>query len=121
MTKKILIVEDNDLNRRLFNDVLASEGYDTVTSTGEEDIAILARSLLPDLILMDIRLRAGDGLEMTRRIKDDALTRKIPVIAVTGCAMAGDQERIMAEGCVDYLAKPVSLSGFLSSVRRHLH
>lgn len=121
MRKKVLIVEDNALNLRLFNDLLAAEGYDTVTSTGAEDVAVLAREVLPDLILMDIRLSHGDGMETTRRIKGDAATRRIPVIAVTGCAMAGDEERIRANGCDDYLAKPVSLEGFLSSVRRHLH
>ncbi|WP_340107195.1 response regulator [Pikeienuella sp. HZG-20] len=121
MVKKVLIVEDNDLNLRLFNDLLASEGYDTVTSTGEGDVAGLARSILPDLILMDIRLKSADGLETTRRIKSDVATRSIPVIAITGCAMAGDEERIRATGFADYLTKPVSLAGFLSSVRRHLH
>lgn len=121
MRKKVLIVEDNDLNLRFFNAVLASEGYDTVTSTGAEDVPALARTAKPDLILMDMRHRGGDGLETTRRIKADEATRRIPVIAVTGCALAGDEQRIRAEGCDDYLVKPVSLEGFLSSVRRHMH
>ncbi|QIE55911.1 response regulator [Pikeienuella piscinae] len=121
MQKKILIVEDNALNLRLFNDLLAAEGYDTVTSNGEGDIAGLARTTRPDLIVMDMRLAQNDGLETTRRIKRDETTRAIPVIAITGCAMAGDEERIMATGCADYLTKPVTLQGFLSSVRRHMH
>lgn len=121
MAKKVLIVEDNDLNLRLFNDFLAAEGYDTVTSTGEGDIAGLAERTLPDLILMDIRLGGGDGLETTRRIKRGVATAAIPVIAVTACAGAGDEDLARATGCADYLMKPVSLAGLLQSVRENLH
>ncbi|MEX2519207.1 MAG: response regulator [Paracoccaceae bacterium] len=121
MPKKVLIVEDNDLNLRLFNDLLAAEGYDTVTSTGEGDIAGLAARTRPDLILMDIRHGGGDGLETTRRIKSGASTGSIPVIAVTACAAAGDEDLARATGCVDYLMKPVSLAGLLRSVRDNLH
>lgn len=121
MAKKVLIFDDNDLNRKLFNDVLSSEGYETLTSNGDDDALDLARRLRPDLIVMDINMPETDGLEATRRIKRDDETRGIPVIAVTACAMAGDEDRIRAEGCSDYIAKPVSLSGFLSSVRRHLY
>lgn len=121
MAKKILIFDDNDLNLRLFNDVLASEGYDTLTSACGEGALDLARRARPDLIVMDINMPEIDGLEATRRIKRDAETSGIPVIAVTAHAMAGDEARIRAEGCADYLAKPVSLAGLLGAVRRHLH
>ena len=120
MRKKVLIVEDNDLNLRLFNDVLAAEGYETLTATGEEDVPAMARRARPDLILMDMRHRGGDGVETTRRLKRDGETSGIPVIAVTGRARAGDEARFRAEGCADYLVKPVSLVHFLGSVRRHL-
>lgn len=121
MRKTVLIVEDNDLNLRLFNDVLAAEGYDTVTSDGAGDVTGLARAVMPDLILMDMRHSGGDGLETTRRLKRDRATAAIPVIAVTGCAMAGDEARIRAAGCEDYLTKPVSLAGLVSAVRARLH
>lgn len=121
MTKTVLIVEDNDLNRRLFNDVLAAEGYDTLLSACGNDAHDIARERRPDLIVMDICLPDADGLEATRRIKDDVDTASIPVIAVTACAMQGDEGRILAGGCSDYLAKPVSVSGFLDCVERHLH
>lgn len=121
MLKKVLIFEDNDLNQRLFNDVLAAAGYDTLTSDGAGDPVDLARKTQPDLIVMDINMPETDGLEATRRIKRDGETSGIPVIAVTGHAMAGDRQRILAEGCADYLSKPVSIDGFLSAVRRHIH
>lgn len=121
MAKKVLIVEDNDLNLRLFNDLLELEGYQTITSSGEGDLTSLARITRPDLILMDVRLKSADGLEATRRIKKNPDTRAIPVIAITACAMAGDADRILASGCADYLTKPISLPWFLGTVRKHLH
>lgn len=120
MAKKVLIVEDNDLNLRLFNDLLAAEGYQTMTAADGSDAIILARDSAPDLILMDINLPRQSGLHATRRLKADARLAGIPVIAVTAHAMDGDEQRILAAGCADYIAKPVSLPGLLSKVRQHL-
>ncbi|MEM7523876.1 MAG: response regulator [Pseudomonadota bacterium] len=120
MSKRVLIVEDNDLNRRFFNDVLVLEGYETLSTAKGDEAAALASAALPDLILMDIRMPDADGLEATRRLKRDPATEAIPVIAVTGCALSGDEERFRGEGCADYLAKPVSIAGFLSCVEKHL-
>lgn len=120
MSARVLIVDDNDLNLRLFHDLLSSEGYQTLLSHGEGDIPGLVRAARPDLILMDIRLGAGDGLEATRMIKSDRRTVDIPVIAVTACAMKGDEERFRATGCADYIAKPASLKYVLEVIRKHL-
>jgi two-component system cell cycle response regulator DivK len=121
MPKKILIIEDNDLNRRLFNDVLLSRGYETVLSSRGSDAFALARDAKPDLIMMDMRMPDADGLDATRQIRSDVVTAHIPVIAVTACAMKGDEQRIRAGGCSDYLSKPVSLSRLLDCVHRHVH
>jgi two-component system cell cycle response regulator DivK len=117
---RILIVEDNDLNMKLFNDLLVAQGYDTLqTADGLEALA-LARGERPDLILMDIQLAEVSGLEVTRRIKEDAHLRAIPVIAVTAFAMKGDEEKIRSGGCEAYIAKPISVTNFLETVERFL-
>lgn len=121
MTKTVMIVEDNDLNLRLFEDILASEGYDTVSAVDGANALPLARRTLPDLILMDIHLPDESGLSATRRLKSDAELSDIPVIAVTAHAMTGDEGRIRAEGCADYISKPISVGLFLNKVRSHLH
>ncbi|MEM9706913.1 MAG: response regulator [Pseudomonadota bacterium] len=119
-TKTVLIVEDNDLNMKLFNDLLEAHGYATVkASTGPEAIA-LARETNPDLILMDIQLPEVSGLQVTEEIKADDALAHIPVIAVTAFAMKGDEERIRAGGCEDYIAKPIAVSDFLEKVKRYL-
>lgn len=120
MAKTVLIVEDNELNMRLFRDLLEAQGYQTVrTGEGLEALA-LARARRPDLILMDIQLPAVSGLEVTRWLKEDADLAAIPVIAVTAFAMKGDEARIRAGGCEAYIAKPVSVSDFLSTIGRFL-
>ena len=120
MAKTILIVEDNELNMKLFNDLLEANGYATVqTRNGVEAIA-LARLHTPDLILMDIQLPEVSGLEVTRWLKDDEELRSIPVIAITAFAMKGDEERIREGGCEAYLSKPISVSKFLETVRHFL-
>jgi two-component system cell cycle response regulator DivK len=120
MAKTILIVEDNELNMKLFNDLLEANGYATVqTRNGVEAIA-LARLHHPDLILMDIQLPEVSGLEVTRWLKDDEELRSIPVIAITAFAMKGDEERIREGGCEAYLSKPISVSKFLETVRHFL-
>ncbi|MGH7048175.1 MAG: response regulator [Stellaceae bacterium] len=117
---KILIVEDNDLNMKLFNDLLAAHGYDTLQSRDGVEALALAREHHPDLILMDIQLPDVSGLEITRWIKEDEELRMIPVIAVTAFAMKGDREKMRDGGCEDYIAKPISVAGFLQTVERLL-
>lgn len=120
MAKTVMIVEDNELNMKLFHDLLAAHGYRTLqTRTGMEALK-LARQQRPDLILMDIQLPEVSGLEVTRWLKDDEDLCDIPVIAVTAFAMKGDEERIRRGGCEAYLSKPISIASFLDAVRRHL-
>ncbi len=120
MTKKILIVEDNELNMKLFHDLLEVHGYDTLqTKDGREALA-MAREHVPDLILMDIQLPEVSGLEVTRWLKADESLRKIPVIAVTAFAMKGDEEKIRSGGCEAYIAKPISVSNFIETIQRVL-
>lgn len=118
--KRILIVEDNDLNLKLFRDLLNANGYDTVeTREGLEAIG-LTRNLLPDLIIMDIQLPEVSGLDITRKIKSDNAMRHIPVIAVTAFAMKDDEDRILRAGCEAYLSKPIAIEHFMATVRRFL-
>jgi two-component system cell cycle response regulator DivK len=118
--KKVLIVEDNDLNMKLFNDLLVAHGYGTLqTKDGVEALA-LAREHRPDLILMDIQLPEVSGLQVIRWIKEDDELRMIPVIAVTAFAMKGDEEKIREGGCEAYIAKPISVASFLRTVERFL-
>ena len=118
--RKVLIVEDDELNMKLFNDLLAAHGYDTVQTNDGVTALALARMHRPDLILMDIQLPEISGLEVTRRIKEDEDLQRIPVIAVTAFAMKGDRERIRAGGCEDYIAKPISIAAFFQTVERFL-
>ncbi|MBD8875505.1 MULTISPECIES: response regulator [Roseibium] len=120
MAKTVLIVEDNELNMKLFHDLLEAHGYDTLqTRTGIEALE-LARAHRPDLILMDIQLPEVSGLEVTKWIKEDDDLRTIPVIAVTAFAMKGDEERIRQGGCEAYISKPISVARFLETVRSYL-
>jgi two-component system cell cycle response regulator DivK len=118
--QRVLIVEDNDLNMKLFNDLLVAHGYDTLqTKDGVEALA-LARQHRPDLILMDIQLPEVSGLEVTKWIKKDKSLSMIPIIAVTAFAMKGDREKMRDGGCEDYIAKPISVASFLQTVERFL-
>ncbi len=120
MSKKILIVEDNDLNLKLFRDLLTAHSYEVIeTKDGLEAIAI-TRNIRPDLILMDIQLPEISGLDVTRRIKADESICHIPIIAVTAFAMKDDEEKILAAGCEAYVSKPISIMPFLNTVRRFL-
>jgi two-component system cell cycle response regulator DivK len=120
MGKTVLIVEDNELNMKLFRDLLEAHGYQTSgTSSGVEALDIV-RKTRPDLILMDIQLPQVSGLEVTRWIKDDPELRSIPVVAVTAFAMKGDEERIREGGCEAYLSKPISVGKFIETVRRFI-
>ena len=120
MSKTILIVEDNELNMKLFNDLLQAHGYGTVQTTDGREAIGLAREHHPDLILMDIQLPKISGLEITRMIKQKDDLKSIPVIAVTAFAMKGDEEKIREGGCEAYIAKPISVSHFLETVQKFL-
>ena len=120
MAKTVLIVEDNELNMKLFHDLLEAHGYETLqTRTGIEALE-LARAHHPDLILMDIQLPEVSGLEVTKWIKEDEDLCAIPVIAVTAFAMKGDEERIRQGGCEAYISNPISVAKFLETVRSYL-
>jgi two-component system, cell cycle response regulator DivK len=116
--KKILIVEDNDLNMKLFCDLLEAHDYDTVQARDGSSVMGIARAELPDLILMDIQLPEVSGLEVTKWLKQDELLKHIPVIAVTAFAMKGDEERIREGGCEAYIAKPISVLRFIETIRQ---
>ena len=121
MSKKVLIVEDNELNMKLFHDLLDSQGYQVLqTREGLQAMAI-ARQHMPDLILMDIQLPEISGLEVTKWLKDDEELAHIPIIAVTAFAMKGDEERIRQGGCEAYISKPISVMHFLETVKKHLN
>ena len=120
MAKTVLIVEDNELNMKLFRDLLEAHGYRVVGTRNGVEALDLARTHRPDLILMDIQLPEVSGLDVTRWIKDDAELRAIPVVAVTAFAMKGDEEKIREGGCEAYIAKPISVVQFLETVDRFL-
>jgi two-component system cell cycle response regulator DivK len=118
--KTVLIVEDNELNMKLFHDLLEAHGYETLQTKDGMEALKLARNHHPDLILMDIQLPVVSGLEVTMWIKEDDDLRSIPIIAVTAFAMKGDEEKIREGGCEDYIAKPISVAKFLETVGRVL-
>jgi two-component system cell cycle response regulator DivK len=120
MPKKVLIVEDNELNMKLFSDLLEAHGYETVGTNNGLNALDLAREHAPDLILMDIQLPEVSGLEVTKWLKDDDELSSIPVIAVTAFAMKGDEERIREGGCEAYMSKPISVSVFIETIRGFL-
>jgi len=117
MPKTVLIVEDNELNMKLFHDLLQANGFETIETRNGIEALDLARKHKPDLILMDIQLPEVSGLEVTKWIKEDDELKAIPVIAVTAFAMKGDEERIREGGCEAYLSKPISVAKFLETVR----
>ena len=118
MAKKILIVEDNELNMKLFDDLLQAHGYETLQTRDGREAMDLAREHGPDLILMDIQLPEISGLDITRQLKAEEATQSIPVIAVTAFAMKGDEEKIRSGGCDGYIAKPISVANFLQTVQQ---
>ncbi|HVY03635.1 MAG TPA: response regulator [Caulobacterales bacterium] len=120
MAKTVLIVEDNELNMKLFNDLLEAFGYATVKTRDGRNAIDMARQHKPDLIIMDIQLPEISGLEVTRQLKQDDALAHIPVIAVTAFAMRGDEQRIREGGCEAYLSKPISVATFLETVRRFI-
>jgi len=120
MKKRILIVEDNDLNLKLFRDLLTAHGYDTIETKEGLEAIHLTKTKHPDLILMDIQLPEVSGLDVTRRLKADSAISDIPIIAVTAFAMKDDEEKILSAGCEAYISKPISIAPFLNTVRRFL-
>ncbi len=117
-TKSVLVVEDNDLNMRLFHDVLEAHGYNVLQAKDGMEGLRMAHEQRPDLILMDIQLPDVSGLEVTKWLKDDETLKSIPVIAITAFAMAGDKEKFLEGGCDAYIDKPISIPNFLQTVER---
>jgi two-component system, cell cycle response regulator DivK len=118
--KTVLIVEDNELNMKLFHDLLEAHGYQILQTRDGMEALQIARDHKPDLILMDIQLPEVSGLQVTKWIKQDTGLKHIPVVAVTAFAMKGDEEKIREGGCEAYLAKPISVMSFLQTVERFL-
>jgi two-component system cell cycle response regulator DivK len=119
--KTVLVVEDNELNMKLFHDLLLAQGYRILSSRDGVDALRMAREHNPDLVLMDIQLPEVSGLEITKWIKEDESLRHIPVVAVTALAMKGDEEKIRQGGCEAYIAKPISVASFLDTIQRYLN
>jgi two-component system cell cycle response regulator DivK len=120
MAKTVLVVEDNELNMKLFHDLLEANGYNIVQTRSGLEAIDLAREHRPDLILMDIQLPEVSGLEVTKWLKEDDELRAIPVVAVTAFAMKGDEERIRQGGCEAYLSKPISVAKFIETVKTYI-
>jgi two-component system cell cycle response regulator DivK len=117
--ERILVVEDNETNMKLFRDVLLATGYRTLEATTGGQAVELAAEHAPDLVLMDIQLPDFDGVEALRRLRADERTASISVLALTAQAMYGDNERFLAAGFDGYISKPVNLVEFVGTVRRH--
>jgi len=115
-----MIVEDNELNMKLFNDLLEAKGYNTIQTRNGLEAMDLARQHRPDLILMDIQLPEVSGLEIIKWLKEDDELHTIPIIAVTAFAMKGDEERIRQGGCEAYISKPISVVNFLETVASYI-
>jgi two-component system, cell cycle response regulator DivK len=120
MIKTVLIVEDNELNMKLFTDILQAKGYQIVQDKDGSETITIARRKRPDLILMDIRLPGISGLDITRMLKDDAELKAIPVIAVTAFSSKNDEEKCLGGGCDGYIAKPIMVPAFLQTIARFL-
>jgi two-component system cell cycle response regulator DivK len=119
--KTVLLVEDNPHNRKIFSGMLVHAGFAVVEAEdGHQALAAIEKAL-PDVILMDLSIPGVDGWEVTRRIKADPRTQKVPIIALTAHAMRGDEERARAAGCDHYLAKPISPKKVVEEVRKILH
>jgi len=120
MTTRILVVEDNPANMKLATLLLARAGYEVLSAVNATEGMAFAQTFQPALVLMDIQLPGMDGLEATRRLKADPMTRDIRVVALTAFAMKGDEERMRAAGCDGYIAKPFEYKAFLQEVTRLL-
>ena len=121
--RRVLVVEDNDMNMQLVEYLLEEGGYDIVKATsGEEALAITRNEAAPapDLILMDIHLPGMDGLSVVRQMKTDSRTQRIPILALTAHAMRGDKDRFLDAGCDGYISKPIDVKTFLSSIEQYI-
>lgn len=117
--RKIMVVEDNRLNMILASDYLKLNGFEVIEATDGEQALLKVSSERPDLILMDIQMPGVDGLEVTRRLKEDPSTRAIPIIAMTALAMQGDEKMCLSGGCDDYIRKPVNLDEMIAKIEKH--
>ena len=117
MAKRILVVEDNDLNRKLFCDVLKANGYEVVPVADGQNVLATAKRFAPQLVIMDIQLPNVSGIDLIAALKADPALKAAPVLAVTAYAGKGDEERIRDAGAEDYLAKPVSITPFMAAVK----
>jgi CheY-like chemotaxis protein len=118
--KKILVVEDNQINMYLCCRIIKSSGYEVIeTRTGEEGVALTIKER-PDLIIMDIQLTGIDGLETTKRIRESKADSKVPIIALTSYAMAGDKEKALKAGCTGYIEKPINPETFIAEIKKYL-
>ena len=117
--ERILVVEDNELNMKLFRDVLVATGFRALEATTGREAVELAVEHEPDLVLMDIQLPDADGVDVLRRLRTDDRTAAIPVLAVTAQAMHGDRERFLAAGFDGYVSKPVNVGELIGTVRQH--
>jgi len=120
MSKCILVVEDQEDNRRILRDLLGNAGFELIEAESGEDALSAVMTRRPDLILMDIQLPQMDGYEATRRIKSSPEMKEVPVIAVTSYALAGDEGKARAAGCNAYISKPFSPRALLAKVREYL-
>jgi two-component system cell cycle response regulator DivK len=120
MSKTILIVEDNELNMKLFRDLLEAHGYATVETRDGREALDLVRKHKPNLVIMDIQLPEISGLEITKQIKADPALKGIPIVAVTAFAMKGDEDWVIQGGCDGYIAKPISVVSFIQTVKKFL-
>ncbi|HET6656286.1 MAG TPA: response regulator [Gaiellaceae bacterium] len=116
---RVLVVEDNEKNMKLFRDVLLAAGYRTLEATTGEEAVTIAAEHSPDLVLMDIQLPDIDGIEALGRLRDDSRTAAVPVLALTAQAMEGDRERFLAAGFDGYLSKPVNVVDLVAAVKRY--
>jgi two-component system cell cycle response regulator DivK len=120
MTKRILVVEDQEDNRQILRDLLGSVGFEMIEANDGQAALAAAKAHRPDLILMDIQLPVLDGYEATRRLKADPELRKIPIIVVTSYALSGDEGKARAAGCDAYVTKPYSPRQLLATIREYL-
>jgi two-component system cell cycle response regulator DivK len=119
--KKVLIVEDNTLNMKLFNDVLLANGYQTAQSNTGLDVIELCESFKPDVVVLDIQLPEISGFEIIKQIRESSDHKDVPVVAITAFAMHGDEEKILSSGCNAYLSKPISVGRFLEHIQHFCH
>lgn len=120
MTRKVLIVEDNELNMKLFEDLLLANDCEVLKTADGRNVLDIAHANKPDLILMDIQLPEVSGLEVTAWLKADAELKDVPVVAVTAFAMKGDEKKMIDGGCQDYISKPISVIEFINVVNKYL-